>query len=111
MAGKAILGMFLAGVMLQGTALAGPYLGEWGWCWHPARDCAKGEYCPLHYWTPGLYKLRACFCPSQVEQYPPGPAGVTPSWQTTKYPCPSTPPMPTAPYVDPAAYFGRQIVP
>jgi hypothetical protein len=100
------------GLLAPGTVLAGPYLGDWGWCWHPARDCPRGEYSALHYWTPGLYKVRMYVHPSNLDQYPPGPSVPVPAtFETTKYPCRSIPTAPTAPYADPAAYFGRQILP
>ena len=71
------------------TTLAGPYLGEWGWCWHPDRDCPRGEYCPLHYWVPGLYKVRANVHPSNLDQFSPGPSlPVPPAFETMQLPLP-----------------------
>jgi hypothetical protein len=100
------------GLLAPATVLAGPYLGDWSWCWHPARDCPRGDYCPLHYWTPGLYKIRMYVHPSNLDQYPPGPyPPVSPSFETTKYPCRAVAPFPSAPYADPAGYFRRQLVP
>ena len=61
------------GLLAPATALAGPYLGDWSWCWRPARDCPRGEYSPLHYWVPGLYKVRANVHPADLDQYPAGP--------------------------------------
>jgi hypothetical protein len=103
-----LLGLALA----PGTSLAGPYLGDWTWLWHPAADCPRGEYCPLHYWTPGLYQARACVHPSNLDQYPPGPCpAVPPSFIDTKVPCRSQPSMPSSPYSDPAGYYGRPVAP
>jgi hypothetical protein len=100
------------GLLAPGTALAGPYLGDWGWCWHQDRDCARGEYSPLHYWTPGLYKVRAYVHPSNLDQYPPGPSPSVPaSFETTRYRCRSIPPTPSSPYADPTGYYGRQVLP
>jgi hypothetical protein len=95
-----------------GAAQAGPYLGDWGWCWHQGRDCPRGQYCPLHYWTPCLYKVRAYVHPSNLDQYPPGPSpSVPPSYDTINYRCRSLQPTPSTPYADPAGYYGRQVVP
>jgi hypothetical protein len=69
------------------------------------RDCPRGEYCPLHYWTPGLYKLRACVHPSNLDQYPPG-VDVPIVVETTRYRCPGNPPEPSRPYADPQGYYG-----
>jgi hypothetical protein len=88
-------------------ASAGPYLGEWSWCWHPAPGCPHGEYSPLHYWAPDLYKLRACVHPSSVDQYPPGPyPPVDPSFLAFKSPCQAALPQAPLPYVDPNGYYG-----
>src|SRR5262249_24057752 len=96
------------GFIMPSTLLAGPYLGDWGWCWHQARDCPRGDYSPLHYWTPGLYKLRAYVHPSNVDQYPPGPTPPLPvPSQPTTYPSRTLPAAPTAPYAVPAASHGR----
>lgn len=85
---------------------AGPYLGEWSWCWHPARECSRGEYSPLHYWAPTLYKVRACVHPSSVDEYPPGPCPpVDPSFLAYKSPCQSAPPAAPTPYADPSGYY------
>jgi hypothetical protein len=90
------------------VANAGPYLGDWSWLWHPCRDCPRGEYSPLHYWTVGLYKTRAVVHPSSLDQYSPGPSPApTVEYLRTPYPCRTTPSAPTSPYADPAAYFGR----
>src|SRR5204863_6668885 len=69
------LGMaFLA----SGTTRAGEFLGECGWCWRPVRDCPRREYSPLHYWAPELYRVRDCVHPTNLDQYPPGPACAVP---------------------------------
>jgi hypothetical protein len=97
----------LLGSLVPAPALAGPYLGQWSWCWHPAPECARGEYSVLHYWAPDLYKLRAVIHPSSVDQYPPGPCPpVTPSFIGFKSPCQSAPPAVPPPYADPNGYYG-----
>jgi hypothetical protein len=100
------------GFLAPDKAPAGPYLGEWGWCWLPGRDCPRGTYCPLHYWAPELYRIRAIVHPSNLNQFPQGPAQpVTPTMESTKYRCTTVPAAPSNPYVDPASYYGRQVVP
>jgi hypothetical protein len=47
-----------------------------------------------------------------LDQYPPGPEpSVQPSYETTRYRCRTAPSMPMSPYADPAAYYGRSVVP
>jgi hypothetical protein len=97
------------GLLLPATAAAGPYLGNWGWCWHQGRDCPRGEYSPLHYWAPTVYRVRACIHPSNLDQYPPGPCPPVPAPVIfNQYRCIANPPAPTAPYADPAGYYGLQ---
>lgn len=97
-------------LMAPATADAGRYFGDWSWCWHPGCDCPKGEYCPLHYWAPGIYKVRAYVHPSNLDEYPAGPCPPVPAtYETIKYPCRSVPPTPMRPYSDPAGYFGRPV--
>jgi hypothetical protein len=104
--------VLLLGLLAPRTARAGPYIGDWGWCWHPAPECERGEYSWLHYWAPDLYKVRAWVRPSNLDQYPPGPCPpIPPTYQFTTNRCLSTPPAPTAPYADPAAYYGQQASP
>jgi len=104
--------VLLLGAVLPSPALAGPYFGEWSWCWHPAPDCSRGDYCRLHYWAPELYRVRAFVHPSSVDQYPPGPCPpVAPIITVNQSPCQSTPPAPTAPYADPTGYYGIAIAP
>jgi hypothetical protein len=104
--------VLLVVLLVPAPALAGPYLGEWSCCWHPARDCPRGSYSPLHYWTPGVYKVRAWVHPVNVDQYPPGPCPAPPlTYEIHKYPCMTIPPMPTTPYADPAGYYGRPLTP
>src|SRR5580765_7019965 len=93
-------------------ATAGYFFGEWSCWWWPARDCPRGQYSPCHYWTPELYVLRSCFCPSNLEQCPPGPfpPGM-PTYEYCKYCCPATGPIVSSPYANPAAYYGRQVLP
>ena len=91
------------------TALADP---DSTWPWHSRRDCPRGNYSLLHYWAPSLYQVRACLHPSYLDQYPPGPfPPVPPSFELTKYKCPSIPPSPSAPYADPAGYYGPAVAP
>jgi hypothetical protein len=111
MAGK-LLGLaslaILVGMALAPAAQAGPFFGEWSWCWHPAHDCPHGSYHWLHYWAPGVYKARAWVHPSYLDQYPPGPYPAPPILtELQPSPCRSQPPAPSSPYVDPAGYFGR----
>jgi hypothetical protein len=103
--------VLLLTLVAPNAALAGPYLGDWGWLWHPARDCPRGEYSPLHYWNPELYRARAFAHPSNLDEYPAGPIPCAEAtYEISKYRCRSIPPMPSAPYADPAAYFGRPAV-
>ncbi len=93
-------------------AQAGPFFGDWSWLWHPAPNCPRGQYSPLHYWAPEVYYVRKHLHPVNLDQYPPGPCpAVPPSYIYTPYPCRSVLPMPSAPYADPTAYYGRPIVP
>ena len=93
-------------------AVAGPYLGDWGWLWHPGPDCPTTDYCWLHYWAPELYQARACCKPSNLDQYPPGPyPPVQPSYIFNRYCCMTTPPTPSAPYANPTGYYGRPVAP
>jgi hypothetical protein len=106
--GWAVLGLAL-GLLSPRAAQAGPYFGEWGFWYHP-HDCPRGSYSPLHYWAVDYYKLRAFCSPSYLDQFPPGPyPPVPPTFVYTKYRCPPVSPAPTAPYADPAAYYGRSV--
>ena len=97
------------GLLASGAALAGP---EGGVCWQRWSDCPRSEYSPLHYWAPSLYPWRALVHPSNLDQYPPGPApAVAPSFDVNRYRCRSIPPTATAPYADPAAYYGLPTAP
>ncbi len=99
-------------VLVASPAFAGPYVGDWSLGWHGARDCPRGCYSPLHYWLPSAYRVGGRLHPATLEEYPPGPAVcVQPSYQFNAYPCRMAPPMPSAPYADPASYYGRPIVP
>jgi hypothetical protein len=99
-------------VLAPDIVSAGPYLGDWGLCWHDSKDCQRNEYCPLHYWTPCLYKVRAYVHPSNLDQYPPGTSPpVIPTFELNKVRCRTIPPGPTQPYADPAGYFGREVIP
>src|SRR5436305_1534107 len=99
--------VLLLGLLAPSPAWAGPYVGDFSWCWRPAPDCPRGDYSWLHYWAPELYKVRAWCRPSYLDQYPPGPCPPVPvDYRYHDYPCRSTPPAPTAPYADPPAYYG-----
>jgi hypothetical protein len=101
--------LFLA-LLAPSSAMAGPYFGDWTWFWHPSPDCPRGEYSPLHYQAPEIYRVRALVHPSNIDQYPQGPTACpTVNYEFSKYRCRSNPPMPTAPYADPAGYFGRPV--
>jgi hypothetical protein len=95
------------GLIVPGTVLAGP---ECGW-WNHSPECPRSEYPRLHYWAPSWYLLRSQVHPTNLDQYPPGPACVQPSFEFTKYKCRTTPPTPSAPYADPASYYGRALTP
>ena len=100
------------GLLAPATTLGGPFLGEWGWCWRPARDCPHGEYSPLHYWWTELYRARACVHPANLDQFPPGLAAPVPlTYEFRKHCCPSAPAAPASPYADPTSYYGRAIAP
>ena len=100
----------LLALLAPGIAQAGPYFGEWGWWWHPAPGCPRGNYCALHYHTPYLYRVIYCWHRPNLDQYPPGlPVPVL--WPKYAFVCRTIPPVPTPPYADPAGYFGRPIVP
>ncbi len=102
--------VLLAALLAPSSVMAGPYLGEWSWFWHPSPDCPRGEYSPLHYQAMELYRARAFLHPSNLDQYPPGPNPcATANYDLSKYRCRSLPPMPTVPYADPAGYFGRPV--
>jgi hypothetical protein len=102
--------VLLLGLLAPSSALAGPYLGEWGWHWNPAGDCPPGAYSPLHYWARNAYIARAWFHPSNLDQYPPGPCASPPiSYEYHAYPCRSTPPAPSTPYGNPVGYYGRPV--
>jgi hypothetical protein len=85
-----------------------PFCKLWPW----RQDCPTGDYCRLHYWTPGLYYLREYCRPSNLDQYPPGPcAPIAPNFLIATYRCPYASPAPSPPYADPAGYYGRPLVP
>jgi hypothetical protein len=98
------------GLLLPTASKAGPYIGDFGWCWKPAKDCPRGQYCFLHYWTPALYRVIYHFHPAYIDQYPPG-LPVDPSFDQQVSPCRTLPPMPTHAYADPAGFYGRPILP
>ena len=109
--GGFVLAALLA-LLASSSANAGPYLGEWDWLWHPAHDCGRGDYSPLHYWGPTFYQLRAQVRPVNVDQYTPGTMPPTPpSYEFDKHRCQSVPPIPLSPYTNPEAYYGRPVAP
>jgi hypothetical protein len=100
------------GLFAAPAASAGPFFGDWGWCWHPDPHCPRGVYSPLHYWSPEVYYVRKHLHPVNLDQYPPGPSPpVPPTFQILRYPCRTTLPTPSPPYADPTAYYGRPIAP
>jgi hypothetical protein len=106
----AALGLLALLLSAPRTALGGPYLGEWSWCWKPSGDCTPSLYSPCHYWTPTAYRLRAWCKPSSKDSYAPG-VPIHPTFIVQGYPCQSTAPAPSPPYADPEAYYGIPIVP
>jgi hypothetical protein len=107
-----VLMVLLVMAVAPASAVAGPYLGDWGYCWKPAPDCPHGAYPPLHYWMPAVYYLRACCHPSNVDSYPPGTTPpVPPTFDIGPSPCRTRPSMPMRPYAEPDAYYGRPIAP
>ena len=46
----------LALLLAAPPAQAGYFIGNWSWCWHPAKDCPRGDYSWLHYWAPELFR-------------------------------------------------------
>ncbi len=102
--------VLLVGLLAAAPAQAGPFLGDWGWCWNPDPDCPRGKYAPLHYWLQGAYKVRAWVHPSYLDQHAPGPSPAPPApiqFETSR--CRVTPPTPGIPYVEPAAFYGRSM--
>jgi hypothetical protein len=99
-----------AGLLLPATSQAGPYIGDFGYCWKPAKDCPKGQYSFLHYWVPLAYLFAHELFPVNIDQYPPG-LPVEVSWAVEPSPCRTAPPLPTPAYADPAAFFGRPVLP
>ena len=91
--GRWAVWVFLLALAVPGAAQAGPYFGEWGWCWKDCKDCPKGSYCCLHYWVPAVYWLRAHLKPVNLDGYPPGlPVPADAVWEP--YGCRDLPPMP-----------------
>jgi hypothetical protein len=106
---REVLALALA-LLVPAGARAGPYFGEWGWCWKEAPCCPRGDYHPLHYWLPEVYRLRDLFHPAYLDEYPPG-LPVPTGFQEYVFFCRTHPPVPTPPYADPAGFYGREIVP
>jgi hypothetical protein len=105
--------VLVLGLAAPGSVLAGPFFGDWSWGWRPAPDCQRrGDYSPMHYWTPGYYEVRSYAHPKNLDQFPPGPAaGIAPSYEFNKAGCQSISPAPSSPYADPTSYYGRPIAP
>jgi hypothetical protein len=108
-------GAWAAGVLLLALGVpasvhAGPYFGDWGWCWKEGKDCPKGCYSPLHYCLPELYRVYYHCHPIDIDQYPPG-LPVPVGWVADPFRCRAIPPMPTSPYADPEAFYGRPLLP
>lgn len=102
-----VLGLLL-GLLVPSAAQAGPYIGEWGWWWHPAPNCPPGQYSWLHYWAMRLYRFRAWAHPSNLDQYPPGTPVPAPL-QANRSRCQGNPPAPSAPYGIPEGFYGQAI--
>jgi hypothetical protein len=84
--------------------------GDYFWWWPAPRFARGGDYSPMHYWLPERYYAREYLHPSYLDQYPPGPnAPIEITNQVNRYCSPSIPPMPSAPYADPEAYYGRPV--
>jgi hypothetical protein len=108
---RSLMALGLAVVLLTaGAGRAGPYIGDWGYCWKPAPGCPCGDYCFLHYLTPTLYRAIYCAHPANLNQFPPG-APVPVGFTLYPRPCRSTGPSPTRPYADPSGFYGRPLVP
>jgi hypothetical protein len=79
---------FGVGLSATGTAAA-----EWPWeRLRQKHECGRGDYSPLHYWAPTLYRLSRLHSPrvpmNAADRYP----GLPASYQITTYPCPYAPP-------------------
>src|SRR5260370_4331233 len=59
----------------------------------PEGHCAHSSYSPLHYWTPGFWRLHACLHGPKAPTYAPDRfPDVTPSYKIIQYPCPAVAP-------------------
>ena len=104
-----VLGLLLM-LLLPRSAQAGPFFGDWGWCWHPAKDCAPSLYSPWHYWAPTVYRYHAYCKPANLDSYAPGvPVPIT--FMYLGFKCRSIAPAPTPPYADPSGFYGVPLVP
>jgi hypothetical protein len=102
--------VLLVGLAIVPAADAGPYIGEWGWCWNPDHGCPGTYYHWLHYWAPNVYRVRYWCHPSYLDQYPPGPYPAPPApVAILPSPCRGQPPVPSPPYGSPQEYYGRSI--
>ena len=101
MTGKQFAALVLSfSLLMQGALLAGPRCKR--------DECLRSDYTRLHYWAPTLFLVNAYIHPSNLDQYPPGPAAcIAPAFVVSKQKCPTSPPMPTSPYANPAGYYGR----
>jgi hypothetical protein len=104
--------VLLLGLLAPSPVLAGPYFGDWGWCWHQSAGCPRGDYCPLHYWMPTIYRVRGWVHPSNLDQYPAGPSpAVAATYLFDRSGCIAKSPAPTFPYADPSGYYGVPTTP
>ena len=100
--------VLLLGLLVPSVAQAGPYIGEWGWWWHPAPNCPPGEYSWLHYWAMRVYRFRAWAHPSNLDQYPPGVCPPLPApLFANRWRCQSKLPVPSGPYAIPEGFYGQ----
>ena len=105
--------VLLLGLVAPTTVSAGPYFGDWSWTWHQAKNCPHGVYSPLHYTIPQAYWARSPgFIPRTWINMLRGPVPpVLRTLTSTNIQCRSLLPMPSAPYADPTAYYGRPVAP
>ena len=99
MAGKSVLGLLAAALLLS----SGPIRADVLTCWK-AKCCPPPSYSHCHYWTPELYRAWACLFGPKISQeavfrYPELPLTI----ENHPYPCPPVPPNEYySPYLLPA---------
>jgi hypothetical protein len=99
-------------LLVPSSAWAGPFFGDWGWCWNPAPDCPRSQYSRWHWWAPTAFYVRMYLHPTSLDEFPPGPSpSVPPTYIIGKSCCITIPSAPTTPYADPTGYYGRPIAP